>query len=580
MARSREDMDIVLRAQYAAASAFGALRSDLRNVQALVGRVGSALAGIGVGLAGAGVFSFARDAVKSLGDVADAAERVGTSTDAIQALRAEIQKTGGEAGQADSALERFGKAAAAAGTANDYLSKVLAANNVALKDQQGNLRSTDALLEDYARLVANAGSQQEKLMLSAEVFGRAAGPKMVGVLEQIAQQGFPAFIERAREAGQVVDKEIVKIADEFDERWTAAIKAVTNQLQTWVVQAMRAGEEVGRSLRTHVPVGRTLADVGISGAGPTRAEALARRGLGTTPASFEERFAAAEGSIRPMPRRGSVPTVIPRRTEEAAGAASRDALEQAEDQVRRRIAVLEAETRTIGMNAEARERARTAAQLEEAAIRANTAAGLENTAVTAAQRERIDQLAEAYAQAAGRAEQARGVMESFRELGSAGAEAFKAMAFEGKELLEVVKNLAARLRDRALDQLFNIGFQAIGSSIAGSFAGPGGGVLPGGLPLGLGGIGSRAGGGRVARGRPFEVGERGRELFVPDESGTIVPHGRYGGSISFSPVMNVDARGNTGNPRELADQLSRQMMKQFREQLPVLLARQQSLGKM
>ena len=43
----------------------------------------------------------------------------------------------------------------------------------------------------------------------------------------------------------------------------------------------------------------------------------------------------------------------------------------------------------------------------------------------------------------------------------------------------------------------------------------------------------RATGGRVSAGTPYMVGERGKEMFVPDHSGKIVPHGRtqgqYGG---------------------------------------------------
>jgi hypothetical protein len=41
-----------------------------------------------------------------------------------------------------------------------------------------------------------------------------------------------------------------------------------------------------------------------------------------------------------------------------------------------------------------------------------------------------------------------------------------------------------------------------------------------------GGAPGRAGGGRVMPGSPYITGERGRELFVPDEPGRIIPHGQ------------------------------------------------------
>ena len=71
----------------------------------------------------------------------------------------------------------------------------------------------------------------------------------------------------------------------------------------------------------------------------------------------------------------------------------------------------------------------------------------------------------------------------------------------------------------------------------------------------LSGIFGRANGGAVGANRPYMVGERGPELFVPGAQGNIVPNNAMG---STSVVVNVDAsgtevQGNQGN----ADQLGR-----------------------
>jgi hypothetical protein len=56
----------------------------------------------------------------------------------------------------------------------------------------------------------------------------------------------------------------------------------------------------------------------------------------------------------------------------------------------------------------------------------------------------------------------------------------------------------------------------------------------------------RAAGGPVDKGMPFLVGERGRELFVPDRPGTIVPNDRLGGvSITNSGDIIVNGPGVT-----------------------------------
>ena len=58
------------------------------------------------------------------------------------------------------------------------------------------------------------------------------------------------------------------------------------------------------------------------------------------------------------------------------------------------------------------------------------------------------------------------------------------------------------------------------------------------------GITARQFGGPVARGRPYLVGEAGPELFVPGQSGGIVPNNGLGGQtvINFAPVIQVQDR--------------------------------------
>ena len=67
----------------------------------------------------------------------------------------------------------------------------------------------------------------------------------------------------------------------------------------------------------------------------------------------------------------------------------------------------------------------------------------------------------------------------------------------------------------------------------------------------LGLIPGLANGGSATAGRPYVVGERGPELFVPNRSGTVVPNGAMGGA---SVTVNVDASGSSveGNGDEAA----------------------------
>lgn len=64
------------------------------------------------------------------------------------------------------------------------------------------------------------------------------------------------------------------------------------------------------------------------------------------------------------------------------------------------------------------------------------------------------------------------------------------------------------------------------------------GVIAGALPNIFGG--GKAIGGAVQRGQPYMVGERGAELFVPNQSGSIIPNDKMGGSgVTINQTINV-----------------------------------------
>lgn len=84
--------------------------------------------------------------------------------------------------------------------------------------------------------------------------------------------------------------------------------------------------------------------------------------------------------------------------------------------------------------------------------------------------------------------------------------------------------------------------KAISSKIFELFAGIGGGGAGsfGGAFAKLFG-GGRASGGSVSRGKFYEVGERGPELFAPGMNGTIIPNGAMGGTVINVNAPNSDA---------------------------------------
>jgi hypothetical protein len=92
---------------------------------------------------------------------------------------------------------------------------------------------------------------------------------------------------------------------------------------------------------------------------------------------------------------------------------------------------------------------------------------------------------------------------------------------------------------RTLQQMM---FKALSSGIFDLLAGIGGGGFGsfGGLFKSVFG-GFKADGGSVSRGKSYIVGERGPELFAPNQSGSIIPNAQDSGGINI--VNNIDASG-------------------------------------
>ena len=100
-----------------------------------------------------------------------------------------------------------------------------------------------------------------------------------------------------------------------------------------------------------------------------------------------------------------------------------------------------------------------------------------------------------------------------------------------KSLGEVATGILKNIANKILDVAVNF---ALFGALSGT--GTGGGLLGGLIP--------RARGGSVSAGTPYMVGERGPELFMPRQGGSIIPNNALGGG-STNVVVNVDASGNS-----------------------------------
>ena len=111
------------------------------------------------------------------------------------------------------------------------------------------------------------------------------------------------------------------------------------------------------------------------------------------------------------------------------------------------------------------------------------------------------------------------------------------------------------LKRMALQVMDQIASKALGSGLDALFAGLGGGGGGAGLLSGLVsslGLPGRATGGTVSPGRPYLVGERGPEVFVPAGAGHVEPSHRIGGARNDVRVaINLAAPRGSDVPASL-----------------------------
>lgn len=143
--------------------------------------------------------------------------------------------------------------------------------------------------------------------------------------------------------------------------------------------------------------------------------------------------------------------------------------------------------------------------------------------------------------------------------------AFKDMA------ISVLETIAKMLASQAIASFVSL----LGGTVMGMFTG-GGGTSP---HIGAGGTTAvgMAVGGPVKENRPYMIGEKGPELFVPDQAGKIIPNDKMkggGGSINVVNNISVESSGN----KEQDDSMARGIARAIDEKIKMQIAAQMRPG--
>lgn len=429
------------------------------------------------------------------------------------------------------------------------LSALFDANPAALQGVNREALTLQQAFGIVANLVENARTEIQKIDIA-----KAAGQTetMVKFLEKGADE-----TERLSKNAAAAAPDLQKLADQaqaFDDAWKAAVQnikayfsenlfggakqdlldivAILEGLQKFLglfknglldKQAAAASEEINK-LKTSIDnLNRT----------PNPSGAVSRQALAPLQSGTSTR-----DNSRPL-------TNVPLRTQPKGEGL--DSFDRTEEQITRQTASLNADTIAIFQNNAARAQLRAEFQLLNAirkddgevtqeqidryqklreTMSAEQALVQARINLTPAHKESFIQASEGARVATDNYDRARESLSRINQassaVGSALASSFADAVVEGKNLNDVMSSLLKTLAKMAINSAFS------------SFFNP---TAAGGLSSFSSLLGFRADGGPVSAGKPYIVGERRPELFIPNTSGMIVPEvpvAKSSGGSSFS----------------------------------------------
>jgi hypothetical protein len=207
--------------------------------------------------------------ISDLADVGDLSQKIGLSTDAIQALQYGAVAAGGSVEGVNRGLLKFAANLSEARTGSGELYKLLKANGMALNDiKRLTLEGGIAVLAD---LIKNAADESDQLKI-AQIGAGKAGHELVGALSGGSKE-LRTQQQEARNVGAIIDNELIKKAQTFDDSLKQASITIRSNLVNSIGGLTSAFEgilsvinkisEAGKSIGAHDFTSRILRATGI-----------------------------------------------------------------------------------------------------------------------------------------------------------------------------------------------------------------------------------------------------------------------------------------------------------------------------
>ncbi|MCC7226927.1 MAG: phage tail protein, partial [Burkholderiaceae bacterium] len=208
-------------------SAFDSIRGNLAKLGNESNRVKGLLAGLGVSLSVAGFAAMIKNAIDAADQLNKLSQKIGISVEALSTLRFAAQLSDVSLETLQKGIKGLSQNIAEANTGIGDGAQVFDALGISVKNADGSMKSTEAVLLQMADVFANLEDGAVKTALAVKLFGKS-GMDMIPFLNQGAA-GINQLTAEAERLGLKLTTETARSAEAFNDNLTA-LKASSSSL--------------------------------------------------------------------------------------------------------------------------------------------------------------------------------------------------------------------------------------------------------------------------------------------------------------------------------------------------------------
>lgn len=208
-------------------SAFDSIRGNLAKLGDESNRVKGLLAGLGVSLSVAGFATMIKSAIDAADHLNKLSQKIGISVEALSTLRFAAQLSDVSLETLQKGIKGLSQNITEANTGIGDGAQVFDALGVSVRNADGSMKSTEAVLLQVADVFANLEDGAVKTALAVKLFGKS-GMDMIPFLNQGAA-GITQLTAEAERLGLKLTTETARSAEAFNDNLTA-LKASSSSL--------------------------------------------------------------------------------------------------------------------------------------------------------------------------------------------------------------------------------------------------------------------------------------------------------------------------------------------------------------